>query len=76
MINFEKIHTDVALALFTTPDQIAMDDNLADMGLDSMRIMSLVTQWQEEGMELDFIAFAETLTLAAWKAAFETQHRE
>ncbi|PTQ66358.1 phosphopantetheine-binding protein [Celeribacter persicus] len=70
-IDFEIIRKDVAEALYTTPDQIGMDDNLTDMGLDSMRIMVLVTTWQERGMEMDFLTFAEDQTLNAWKAALE-----
>ncbi|SFR12505.1 phosphopantetheine-binding protein [Poseidonocella sedimentorum] len=72
-MDFDRIRADVAAALYTTPDQIGMEDNLTDLGLDSMRIMTLVTEWQEQGMELDFLSFAEETTLAAWKAAFETR---
>ena len=69
--DFDQIRADVAAALFIAPEDIGPDDNLADLGLDSMRIMTLVTEWQEKGMELDFLPFAEDTTLASWKAAFE-----
>lgn len=72
-MDFDRIRADVAAALYTTPDQIGLEDNLTDLGLDSMRIMTLVTEWQEQGMELDFLSFAEETTLAAWKAAFEAR---
>lgn len=72
-VDFDKIREDVAKALYTSPEEIGLNDNLADMGLDSMRIMTLVTEWQEQGMELDFLTFAEGVTLAAWKAAYEAQ---
>lgn len=72
-VDFDKIREDVAKALYTSPEEIGLNDNLADMGLDSMRIMTLVTEWQEQGMELDFLTFAEDVTLAAWKAAYEAQ---
>ncbi|AJE46823.1 phosphopantetheine-binding protein [Celeribacter indicus] len=70
-IDFDIIRADVAGALYTTPEEIGMEDNLADMGLDSMLIMTLVMGWQERGMDMDFLSFAEEPTLRAWQAALE-----
>lgn len=69
--DYETMRRDVADALFIQPDDIGENDNLADLGLDSMRIMTLVMGWQERGLNVDFVNFAEVQTLAAWRAAFE-----
>ncbi|OCX61281.1 hypothetical protein BFP70_01500 [Thioclava sp. SK-1] len=71
--HFDTIRTDVAQALFMAPDDIGMEDNLGDLGLDSMRIMTLVLGWQDKGLTANFLSFAEDQTLAAWKAAFDAQ---
>lgn len=62
---------DLARALRMAPDEIADDDNLIDLGLDSMRAMALLTRWSERGVTLDLAAVAESVTLGAWWALAE-----
>ncbi|MFZ6764942.1 phosphopantetheine-binding protein [Roseomonas sp. KE0001] len=64
----EAMRADIARLLHEEPEAIAGDDNLLDLGLDSMRAMNLLTRWNEGGLDLDFSEFAETLTLDAWWA--------
>ena len=60
---------DLARALRMAPEEIADDDNLIDLGLDSMRAMNLVVKWEEAGVPLDFTDLAEAMTLAGLWAA-------
>jgi aryl carrier-like protein len=46
--------------------EIGDDDNLMDLGLDSMRAMNLLLLWQERGVDLDFSKMATRPTLAGW----------
>lgn len=42
----ERIRADIAELLGCDPDGIAPDENLVDLGLDSVRIMVLVERWR------------------------------
>jgi aryl carrier-like protein len=67
----ERMRADLARALRMAPDEIADDDSLIDLGLDSMRAMALLTRWSEQGVELDLAAVSESVTLGAWWALAE-----
>lgn len=64
----EQMRADLARLLRMDPDEIGDDDELTDLGLDSMRAMALLTRWAEQGLELDLAAVAEKVTLGAWWA--------
>ncbi|MBE9607181.1 phosphopantetheine-binding protein [Acetobacteraceae bacterium H6797] len=64
----EKMHADIARALRMPVDEVMGDDDLNDLGLDSMRAMNLVLSWQESGVTLEFGQLAENVTLDAWWA--------
>lgn len=64
-----QIRHDVAEILHLAPADIGEDENLFDLGLDSMRMMTLVLKWQETGVMLDFATYAENPTLRAWQTA-------
>ena len=48
------------------------DVSLVDLGLDSVRLMTLVERWQAGGRELDYVEFASDPDLETWVAAVES----
>lgn len=65
----ERIRADIAELLDCDPADIAPEENLVDLGLDSMRIMVLVERWRAAGAAtLDFPDLAEKPELAHWTA--------
>lgn len=70
-LTLERMRADIAAIIHEQPDAIGLDDNLMDLGLDSMRLLNLIMLWQEAGVELDFGEFAERFTLAGWWEAVQ-----
>ncbi|MDX6744047.1 salicylate synthase [Actinocorallia sp. A-T 12471] len=48
------------------PEDIALEDNLFELGLDSIALMKLVGTWRQAGVEVSFADLAERPTLDAW----------
>ena len=67
-LSLESMRADIARMLHESPDDILDDDNLMDLGLDSMRLMKLASQWREAGAPLEFADLAADATLAHWWA--------
>ncbi|QYM94197.1 isochorismatase family protein [Dickeya zeae] len=64
------------LPLLDDDDDIGDDDNLLDYGLDSVRIMSLVTRWRQQGHDLDFVALVKKPTLRHWHQLLSQRQAE
>ncbi|RZT85870.1 aryl carrier-like protein [Pseudonocardia sediminis] len=63
----ERIRTDVAELLDCPPEDIGPEDDLFDLGLDSVRIMSLIERWRGAGAAgLEFADLAEEPVLRRW----------
>jgi bifunctional isochorismate lyase/aryl carrier protein len=67
-LSLESMRADIARMLHESPENILDDDNLMDLGLDSMRLMKLAAQWREAGARLEFSDLAADATLAHWWA--------
>ena len=67
-----KIITDVAESLGVAPDTLTPDTNLADAGLDSLRLIMLVEKWRAEGVTVDFQDILTRTTLAEWCELFQS----
>lgn len=65
-LSMERMRADIAKVLHETPDAVGDDDNLMDLGLDSLRAMNLILAWSEMGVALEFSDLAERVTLAGW----------
>ncbi|MFI1396000.1 phosphopantetheine-binding protein [Streptomyces sp. NPDC020681] len=66
-LTVHQIRADVADVLGEDPADIPDDENLADYGLDSMRLMSLVERWRREhGADVSFVDLAERPVIEAW----------
>ncbi|MDH4572545.1 phosphopantetheine-binding protein [Salinicola acroporae] len=61
-----RLCTDVARMIGESPEEIADDDNLVDHGLDSMRMLDLVSRWNDDGVAVPFSDFIERPTLRDW----------
>ncbi|MFM2656649.1 isochorismatase family protein [Vibrio owensii] len=54
-------------ALLEVPvDEMTPDDSLLDFGLDSVRMMSLVGDWQQAGLDVSFMELAAKPSLQDW----------
>jgi len=65
-LTLTRLRTDIANVLGESPAEIGDDDNLMDLGLDSMRMLGLVMAWGKTGLPLEFSHLAEHTTLAGW----------
>lgn len=74
-LTLERMRADVAALLDEPPASIGDDDNLFDLGLDSMRVLGLVMSWGETGIALEFAHLAEHATLAGWWRAVQDLQR-
>lgn len=68
----ERMRADIAAMVHETPDAIGDDDNLMDLGVDSMRALNLSLLWSE-AVPLEFSELAEHVTLAGWWSVVEAR---
>lgn len=62
----EEMREAIAQLVGVPTEEIADDANLMDLGLDSIRAMSLVQRWANAGAAVDFAELAEEPTLRHW----------
>jgi bifunctional isochorismate lyase / aryl carrier protein len=65
-LTLDRMRADIALILHADAEEIADTDNLIDHGLDSIRLMSLVQQWQQAGAPITFEQLAEFPEITHW----------
>ncbi|WP_437803424.1 isochorismatase family protein [Sorangium sp. So ce693] len=69
----ERLRGDVAEVLDQLPSAISDRDNVLDLGLDSIRLMTLVEQWRAAGIDVAFVDLAELPTLGHWWELLSTR---
>lgn len=62
----DQMRAEIARLIGVPPSDVADDANLMDLGLDSIRAMSLAQQWANAGAAVDFSELAEEPTLRHW----------
>jgi aryl carrier-like protein len=73
-LTLDQLRSDIAEMLEDETTPFGDDDNLLDVGLDSMRAMNLILKWDEAGVPLDFADLAEAPTVAGlWALLRERQ---
>ena len=73
-LTLERLRKDIAAMIEIDAASVGDDDNLIDLGLDSMRAMNLMLQWSDEGVPLDFADLAENMSLKdLWAVVQERQ---
>ncbi|QGU08014.1 Isochorismatase [Corynebacterium occultum] len=66
MIEQARIIGDIATITDTNPESLSADTVLADHGLDSLRLMTLVEDWRAAGVEIDYYEMFSLRTLGEW----------
>lgn len=72
-ITMEELRAHIASVTALGPEEIGLDDNLADLGLDSMRFLNLILLCEESGVTLDFGTASEDFTLSGLWEQVEAQ---
>jgi bifunctional isochorismate lyase / aryl carrier protein len=71
MLTPASVHTDVAEVLHL--DEVPADRNLFEIGLDSIRLITLLERWRAVGAEVTFLELAERPTLDDWLPLLTTR---
>lgn len=62
----DEMRAEIALLIGVPITEVDDDANLMDLGLDSIRAMSLAQKWASAGAAVDFSELAEEPTLRHW----------
>ncbi|MCW3815840.1 condensation domain-containing protein, partial [Micromonospora sp. DR5-3] len=62
----DELRADIADLLGVEPDEIGLEDDLIELGMDSIRAMDLVNAWRERGLEVSFADLMERPVLGDW----------
>ncbi|GAA3100797.1 phosphopantetheine-binding protein [Streptomyces echinatus] len=65
-LTLDGFRADLAEFLYQRPDEVDLDDNPLDAGLDSLRIVTLIERWRETGADVGFVELAECTSFAQW----------
>lgn len=75
-LTLNTLRADIARIIGERPEEIGLDDDLMDWGLDSLRLLNLVITWNQSGLQLDMSELAGQLTARAlWQVVESRQPR-
>ncbi|QST01042.1 isochorismatase family protein [Pontibacillus sp. ALD_SL1] len=74
--SYEGLRLKVAELLEQSPEELSNEENLMHLGFDSIRMMSVVEELRQVGVEIDFMTLAEQPTLTSWWAIVEEKSRQ
>ncbi len=70
-LNLATMKLQIADSLGISVDEVGDDENLMYLGLDSIRLMSLLETWREIGADVSFAELAESTSVGTWWALIE-----
>ncbi|MFJ6808106.1 phosphopantetheine-binding protein [Streptomyces anulatus] len=56
----------LAERLGVNPSEVMDDVNLQDLGMDSIGVMGIVSNWQRSGLQVEIVEFTAAPSLKAW----------
>lgn len=65
-LSIDAIQNDVADILQVPISDVETDENLIYLGLDSIRVMTLLEKWRGQGANITFLDLAEKTTIQEW----------
>lgn len=65
-LTLERVRAQIAELADVPVEDVTDDANLMDLGLDSLRAMSLAERWTKAGIPVEFSELAEEPTLRHW----------
>ncbi|MCD7438549.1 phosphopantetheine attachment domain protein [Streptomyces lincolnensis] len=65
-LTLDAFRADLAEFLHQQPDEVDLDENPLDAGLDSLRITTLAERWRTAGAEVSFVELAERTSFGSW----------
>lgn len=72
----DELRREIGALIGEGTPEIAGSDNLLDLGMDSMRVMTLATRWSGTGIPLGFVDLIENPTLDAWWELLSSRSEE
>lgn len=74
LVTLEQMRADIAEVLDVSIDDVVSGENLVDIGLDSIRIMTLAARWSRPDAPVDFADLAEYPEVEHWWATISQRH--